>query len=261
MQIIAVISFLPVFLILYYIYKKDRDPEPIKTVGITFAFGAVSCIPAIILELAAEYALNASPLEVDTPIYNRARMFAGVALIEEVCKWCVVMLFIWKHKDFDDSYDAIVYCVTASLGFAALENLLYVVQNGLAVGIMRAVTSVPGHACFGVFMGYFLAKAKYHSSHGDKQKMILWMALALAVPVLVHGEYDYLLTVDMLWVFLGLIVIADIVAFVLIHHSFHDDHPIVIRETPLPPEFPTTPPDFRTTVPPPFNSQNQCDTN
>ena len=261
MQIIAVISFLPVFLILYYIYIKDRDPEPIKTVGITFAFGALSCIPAIILELAAEYALNASPLEMDTPIYNRLHMFLGVALIEEVCKWGVVMLFIWKHKDFDDSYDAIVYCVTASLGFAALENLLYVVQNGLAVGIMRAVTSVPGHACFGVFMGYFLAKAKYHSSHGNKGVSLRWMALALTVPVIVHGEYDYLLTVDLLWVFLGLIVIADIVAFVLIHHSFHDDHPIVIRETPLPPEFPTTPPDFRTTVPPPFNSQNQCDTN
>ena len=260
MQIIAVISFLPVFLILYYIYKKDRDPEPIKTVGITFALGAASCIPAFILELAADYVLNASPLEIDSPMYNRAHTFGGIALIEELCKWSVVMLFVWKHKDFDDSYDAIVYCVTASLGFAAFENLLYVVQNGLAVGLMRAVTSIPGHACFGVFMGYFLAKAKYNSSHGNRAASIRWMVLALAAPIIVHGEYDYLLTTDLLWVFLGLIVVADIVAFVLIHHSFNDDHPIIIRQTPIPPEFRTTPPDFQGSVPPTFNSQNQCDT-
>lgn len=87
------------------------------------------------------------------------------------------------------------------------------------------------------------------------------MALALAVPVLVHGEYDYLLTVDMLWVFLGLIVVVDIVAFVLIHQSFHDDHPIVDRPTPIPPEFPTTRPEFHNSVPPTFNPNNQCDTN
>lgn len=260
MDTLALIALLPVVLILYYVYKKDRDPEPIRTVAATFGLGALSCIPAILLELLAEYALGHTPLEAETPLYNRAHMFWGVAAIEEICKWGVVMAYVWKHKDFDDSYDAIVYCVSASLGFAALENILYVVQNGLAVALLRAVTSIPGHACFGVFMGFFIAKAKYFYSNERIQLYRGRMTLALVVPILVHGEYDYLLTVGEMWYFLTLIVIADLVAFLLIHHSFKDDHPIVVRETPEPPPFMSTPPPFVGNVASTSNIDTQCDT-
>ncbi|MBP5368508.1 MAG: PrsW family intramembrane metalloprotease [Bacteroidales bacterium] len=260
MNNLALIALLPVAVILYYVYKKDRDPEPIKTVAATFGLGALSCIPAILFELLAELALGFTPLETDTSLYHRAHMFWGVAAIEEICKWSVVMVYVWKHKDFDDSYDAIVYCVSASLGFAALENIMYVFQNGLGVALMRAITSVPGHACFGVFMGFFIAKAKYYYSHERIHLYRGHMILALTVPTLVHGEYDYLLTVGEMWYFLLLIVVADIVALLLIHHSFKADHPIVVRETPEPPPFITTPPPFDGNVASTSNIDTQCDT-
>ena len=259
-EILALFALLPVFLILYYVYIKDRDPEPIKTVASTFGLGALSCIPAILLELLAEYVLNQTPLDADSSLYHRAHMFWGVAAIEEVCKWSVVMIYVWKHKDFDDSYDAIVYCVSASLGFAAAENLLYVAQNGFTVALLRALTSIPGHACFGVFMGFFVAKAKYYYSHERIQLFRGRMAMALIAPIIVHGEYDYLLTVNEVWFFLILIAIADVLGVLIIHHSFKDDHPVILYEPPTPPPFLTTPPPFEGNVSSKTDSNKQCDT-
>ena len=90
-------------------------------------------------------------------------------------------------------YDIIVYSVFASLGFACIENIIYVFNYGLGTAVVRALLSVPGHMCFGVIMGYFLAMAKINSINNNKNLYIRNMILALLVPALVHTMYDTLL--------------------------------------------------------------------
>ena len=96
--------------------------------------------------------------------------FLAVALVEEACKRWVVLKFAWRSPAFDYRFDAVVYCVFAALGFAALENILYVAEYGFAVAVSRALLSVPGHCFFAVYMGLSmicgsaiipLTKAKY----------------------------------------------------------------------------------------------------
>lgn len=256
---LALLALLPVFLILFYVYKRDIDPEPIKTVGITFAFGAVSAIVALPLELVASNILVMLGLE-GTDLALGVETLWGVAAIEEVCKWAVIMIYIWNHKDFDDSYDAIVYCVTASLGFAALENLLYVFQNGLEVAILRAVTSIPGHTCFGVFMGFFLAKAKHHMYHNRLSDYRLMIVLSLAVSILVHGIYDFFALSGNIAGLLVIILAMDVAGFIIIQHCFKNDHPMIADKKAVPPPFTPVPPAFNANSSSQSNTPPPCDT-
>ena len=90
-------------------------------------------------------------------------------------------------------YDAIVYSVYSSLGFAVVENVLYVLPSDLSTGIMRAFLSVPGHACDSVLMGYFLGKAKYNDIHGKKFLSYINLLLSILIPSIQHTIYDSIL--------------------------------------------------------------------
>lgn len=214
-SIFTLAALLPVFIILWYVYRQDHDPEPRHVVAATFGFGCLTVVPVLLMEW----------FHFSDPFLE---MYLQVAPAEEFCKLAVIMLYVWNHKDFDDSYDSIVYCVMASLGFAAVENLLYTIENGLEVAIMRAVTSIPGHAAFAVFMGYFVARARHH--HYYQRTARKWGALAAAfiVPVFVHGTYDYLLT-DIsyftLWVIF--VLMMDVVAFLLVKKAARNDKPMI----------------------------------
>ena len=113
------------------------------------------------------------------------------ALCEEVGKFYFLNRQTWKHPAFDYQFDGIVYGVTVSLGFAALENVQYVLQYGLGTGLLRAVTSVPGHAIFGVFMGYYYGFAKLAFYEGNRAKEQHYKKMAVIVPLLLHGTYDF----------------------------------------------------------------------
>jgi RsiW-degrading membrane proteinase PrsW (M82 family) len=71
---------------------------------------------------------------------------------------------LYNNKNFNEPFDGIVYAVIVSMGFATIENIIYVFQYGFATGILRLFTAVPAHAAFGILMGYFLGKAKF--THG-----------------------------------------------------------------------------------------------
>jgi RsiW-degrading membrane proteinase PrsW (M82 family) len=98
------------------------------------------------------------------------------------------MIFIWNDKNFDEYFDGIVYASFISLGFATVENIMYVLPGGLSVGIMRALLSVPGHFFFGIIMGYFLSLAKF-----NKSKRGRYIFLGLLFAILGHGMFDWLL--------------------------------------------------------------------
>ncbi len=219
MEILTTLALLPVALILWYIYKQDHDPEPARTLAITFLWGCVTVVPASLLEIL---------IPAENPFVEN---YCVVAPVEELVKMTVVMLYIWKHKDFDDTFDAIVYCVMASLGFAAVENLLYVflTDNGLQVAILRAVVSIPGHAVFAIIMGYFVGKAKTHFYYGRKRKQWACLGVAFAGAAMVHGTYDYLLSDDGAYfvLFAVFVLVTDICAFLMVRKASREDHPMI----------------------------------
>jgi RsiW-degrading membrane proteinase PrsW (M82 family) len=214
------LALLPVAAILFFIYRHDHDPEPMRTVGFAFLWGCVSVVPAILGELV---------VEIEDPFLDAT---FGVALIEEAAKLAMLMLYIWKHADFNDSFDAIVYSVTVSLGFAAVENIMYVINGGLDVAILRALFSIPGHATFAILMGYYFAKAKTHFYYGRRQQQYTYLALALMVPTLAHGIYDFLAMTaqdheERIMLLLGFVGVIDIICIIMVRVAAKNDKPMV----------------------------------
>lgn len=186
-------SIIPGITLLAYFYWKDRyDVEPVPIVLRMFLTGVLIVLPIMIVQRGLTIVWGESPL-----------MFSFVisAGVEEFFKWFVLYHIIYNHTEFDEPYDGIVYAVAVSLGFATLENVLYAFMQPATFGtlMMRALLPVSGHALFGVFMGYSLGKAKF--STGNKIRIHLWLALLL--PILWHGIYDFmLLTVPSTWIWL-----------------------------------------------------------
>ncbi len=175
----------PSVAICFFIYFKDKfNPEPKKLLVYSFLLGAFSIVPALALTYAVKYFFGinhtASATDTDELIYA----FLVVALSEEGAKFFFLRLYAYPKKDFDEPFDGITYAVIISMGFATVENLLYVYDGGgLSTGIHRMFTAVPGHASFAVIMGYYVGMAKF--SH---RKHLQWIGLGLAV--LLHGIYD-----------------------------------------------------------------------
>lgn len=109
--------------------------------------------------------------------------------MEEFSKWIILIWIVWKSKHYDDHFDAVTYAVAVSMGFALIENIMYVFQGGLFVAVVRAVLAVPGHGLNAVVMGYHLSLAKFGSP--QSKKLNLW--LSLLIPVIMHGLYDFML--------------------------------------------------------------------
>ena len=117
--------------------------------------------------------------------------FFGAAVPEEIAKFFILWLLMRMTPYFDEKMDGIVYAVCVSLGFAALENIMYLFSNEeayLSVGIARAIFAVPGHFCFGILIGYYYSLAKFYPKAPKKNK-----ALILVAPIIIHGLYDSIL--------------------------------------------------------------------
>jgi RsiW-degrading membrane proteinase PrsW (M82 family) len=183
----------PIIFILTYVYLQDEyEREPLKYLLITFLLGILTAFPVIWL----------SPyLQALTGVHGNATgvgelmvyAFVVVALLEEGMKYLVLRWYIYPHSEFDEPYDGIMYGVAVSLGFAAIENVFYVLsagEGGFETGLMRMFTAVPAHATFGVMMGYFVGKAKF--LHGAGHPYIERMK-GLLTAIFFHGWYDYFL--------------------------------------------------------------------
>jgi RsiW-degrading membrane proteinase PrsW (M82 family) len=187
-------SIVPGIALLAYFYWKDRyDTEPVSVVLKMFMTGVLIVLPIMIVQRSLVLWWGESPLT-----YS----FIISAGVEEFFKWFVLYHIIYNHTEFDEPYDGIVYAVAVSLGFATLENVLYAFLQPSTIGTLfvRALLPVSGHALFGVFMGYYLGKAKF--SVGKNVRNYLW--LALLFPIVWHGVYDFmLLTVPSSWIWLA----------------------------------------------------------
>ncbi|BDC93808.1 PrsW family glutamic-type intramembrane protease [Treponema bryantii] len=228
---ILIPALLPVFLILRYVYLLDKNErEPLNFVLKVVIYGAIFSIPCAAAErfLISMISMYYDPA---TILFVWMENTVGVALVEEFSKWLVLMLIVWKNRNFDYRYDGIVYAVSASLGFAALENILYVVSYGTGVSIGRAIFAIPGHATFGVFMGYWLSRAKTFWLDGKTGRMKFCKLLALGIPMLIHGAYDFLLSEQVAalgyqYVFYIYVILLDFFAWRIIKHEFRTDRPL-----------------------------------
>ncbi len=217
--ILFILAVLPIVAICTYIYMKDKNKEPLALLIKLFLLGIGSCFVVLIMSkilfkffpFMEKSTANMTFFEVMT--YS----FIGVALIEEFCKWMMTYYGAYKTKAYDEVYDGIVYAVYVSLGFAFLENLLYVFGNGsIIVGISRGILAVPGHACDAVFMGYYLSLAKVYAQQNNKKQEKKNLILSIIVPTILHGIYDFCLfsSIDLLLiVFLIFVITIYIVAF------------------------------------------------
>lgn len=189
-------SVLPVVLILAFVYKKDKDKEPLMLLLSFFFKGIFSCFLVLTISEILGTFLPFMNKEVNMMTFNEVFLYAffGVALVEEFCKWLMVYFGGYNHREFDEVYDILVYSIFVSLGFAFFENLMYVFSSGsLSIAILRAVSAIPGHACDAVFMGYYLSMAKQCRvlKKFDKEKSFL--VKSLFIPAILHGIYDFCL--------------------------------------------------------------------
>lgn len=184
------IALLPVAILMFYIFKRDTEKEPIKEIWIAFGFGVLSVfvswcfsVPAGNIGLYSE-----DPTTIIGTIWES---FMGAAIPEEIAKFIMLWLFMRRCKEYDQYMDGIVYAVCISLGFAAFENIMYIFKYGnewLSTGIIRALTAVPGHYCNGVLMGYYYSKVRLSHFCTFKDR-----AMILVAPIITHGIYDALL--------------------------------------------------------------------
>lgn len=180
---LLIIALAPIVIILVYVYIRDKyDKEPWGLLLKTFFSGALITIPILILETF----LSGLGTGLQGLWHAAYRAFVVAALSEELFKFLVIYFLIRKSRHFNERFDGIVYAVFVSLGFAAVENILYVTNGGLNVGYLRAITAVPAHAFFGVAMGFYFGKYRFVA----RSKYIYY---ALLIPILLHGIYDFIL--------------------------------------------------------------------
>ncbi|WP_066294216.1 glutamic-type intramembrane protease PrsW [Bacillus sp. FJAT-29937] len=177
----------PGLALLSYFYLKDQyGSEPVFTVFRTFLFGAILVFPIAFIQYVLEKEYN-----IQSSLINA---FLSSGMLEEFFKWFILFYAVYQHVDFDEPYDGIVYGASVSLGFASLENILYLISYGLEHAIGRALLPVSSHALFGVIMGYYIGKGKFSATSKAK-----WIMLSFLFPVILHGTYDFILITQENW--------------------------------------------------------------
>ena len=190
-NIILLTAIVPIIILVVYIKGKDKNkPEPTGQLVKAFVYGVISAPLSFCVSIPFA-SIGLYPAESNTIMGSIETAFYGAAIPEELAKFVMLWLLLRNNKFFDEKMDGIVYAVFVSLGFAALENVLYLFSYSdlfLTIGISRAIFAVPGHFCFGILMGYYYSLAKFYPQNKDRNRVLILIA-----PIIVHGMYDTIL--------------------------------------------------------------------
>lgn len=187
---IAASGALPALVAMWVVDRLDaKRPEPPRLRRLVTFMGMISVIPALVLELVIASTLGENVPPVLTYQGASFHAFVIAALVEEACKIYVVYRIVWRRPEFDERMDGIVYASRAGLGFALVENVLYLLRQQtlggqIQVWIMRAVLAVPGHAMWTGMIGAMAARRRF-----DRTGLGLAGGYLLAVAF--HGAYDF----------------------------------------------------------------------
>jgi len=222
-------AILPALFLMRYIYRKDTiEKEPKRMLFGLVLLGAVAALIAGVLEWIGKSILLTFTQEGD-PAYTIIMAFLVVAVVEEGMKFLFLRWRTWRDPNFNYSFDGIVYAVFVSLGFAALENVTYVLGYGLTTALLRALLAIPAHMGFAVFMGIFYSRAKLCTDVGNKARKRLNLWAAFIIAVLLHGFYDACImmgTVLSTLLFVAFVVVMYIVVIRLVKKESRTDSPV-----------------------------------
>ncbi len=187
-MILLGLAIAPGVAIAVYVYFKDKyEKEPLSLLIKCFAAGFISVLPAGLTELLL---FDLFPLSKTSLPAIAVHNFLFIGFTEELYKFLPLYAIAYKKPDFNEPFDGITYAVMVSMGFATAENIMYVSDGGVEVGIMRMFTAVPAHASFSVLMGFFVGLAKF------KKHQRPLMAYGVGTATLFHGAYDFFLSID-----------------------------------------------------------------
>lgn len=221
----------PAAALMIYIYRQDRiEKEPAGLLLKLIIGGACSGIAAMVLEMVLGSVLNMI-ISADNMLLNTVlEYFVVVALSEECAKYFFLKRISWKHPAFNFRFDGVVYAVFVSLGFAALENIMYVVGFGLGVAPVRALLAIPAHMSFGVVMGYFYGRAKIvEGQYGDTATSRRVRRFGVLLAAAMHGFYDTCASLGSSMsglVFIIFVIVMFVCVFRMVKREAQTDEPI-----------------------------------
>jgi len=217
--ILIAAAVIPAVILLQRINRADKlEKEPPRLLISLVIFGILATFLALVAERVGTFVLD-SLFPEGSLTHSLLMYYVVVACSEEGFKYLLLKKRTWNNPNFDCQFDGVVYAVFVSLGFALWENISYVLSMGFGTAIIRAVTAVPGHACFGVFMGVFYGLAKRAELRGFPEQVKRCKRRALWVPVLIHGTYDFIATLNTTLsslIFVVFIIVLFIVALRLV---------------------------------------------
>ena len=193
----VLLAVIPGILLFLAVWKFDTvEKESPALLAKLFVFGALSILAAILLRTLGVHAF--------TPVFGRDRnvwfvlvdSFVLTALIEEGAKFLVLKLTTWKNKEFNYTFDAIVYSVTVSVGFLTAENIVYLIKYRSHIEPLKLILPIFAQIIISVFMGYFYGLAKYEEGKGDTKNKKLHMISAFAVPFALHGMFEFCVGIE-----------------------------------------------------------------
>lgn len=194
MVILIAAAVIPALILLVRVYRLDRlEREPAGLLLSLVLLGVLSTALASFAEQVGDFVL-AFFLPEQSLLDQVLLYFGVVAFSEEGFKYLLLRTRTWRSPQFNCQFDGVVYAVFVSLGFALWENIGYVLAYGFSAALARAVTAIPGHACFGVFMGVWYGAAKRQEMAGEISRSRRSRRMAVCIPALLHGLYDYLAT-------------------------------------------------------------------
>ena len=184
------LAILPALILLYYVYQQDKlQREPTRNLVKAFFYGGAAVFASLLISVPF-MRLGLFPTEIHSHWDAFRCAFFGAAIPEETAKLLLLWLFLRKCQDFDERMDGIVYAVCIGMGFAAFENIEYLLASGsqwVTVGISRSLTAIPGHFGFAVLMGYYFSLNYFDRYRAPGAGLKMWL-----YPVIGHGVYDWI---------------------------------------------------------------------
>lgn len=226
------LTILPVVIIATFAYLKDKHKEPFYIIILLFILGIVSGLAVLIISKLIEIPFpflskNASSM---SSIELLIKVFLEIALVEELCKWLSIYITGYKSREFDESYDIVLYSVMTALGFATIENLKVIISLGTFDAVLqRSLISLPAHVSFQIFMSYFLLKARIYKIKNNKLKEKLSILESILIPTIIHGIFDFCLYTgnDLFIIFFILfIIILFPISFIRLREQYKNNTPI-----------------------------------
>jgi len=190
---LIIASLIPPFALLWYFERQDRGhKEPRKLKLNIFLWGVLAALMASFIENGVEafYPSIGISMQNNFWIYIFFTSFLTAALVEESMKLWVVKTHAYNRPPFNEVMDGITYTIIASLGFASIENIFYVLEGGVSVAIIRALLAVPAHAFFSGVMGYFIGVAKVAKTEKLANRLLY---RGLVIAIIYHGLYNFIL--------------------------------------------------------------------